>query len=697
VSDGAESAKTLALVFTDLAGSTALKTARGDQRVGELIAQHRLHVERFAADAGGRIIGWAGDGCFLTFEAPSAAVLFALRLERAHGEDTTLPAVRIGIHMGEVSERTNGQGHAQVEGLAVDLASRICGLARPGQVLLSAAVADSVRPRLGATATGQPIRWQTHGSYRLKGFDKPLEIAEAGVEGSAFLAAPKASEKATPTSSRTRFPLAALVLLTVLGLAALAATYLRIWSPRSDRAAARQPLTSLAVLPFKNFSGDPEQEYFVDGMTEALISELAKIKSIKVISRTSAMVYKGTAKPLPQVARELGVDGLIEGSVYKGDQEIRITAQLIRGATDEHLWAESYTETLANVLRLQAKVALAISREIQATLSPEDERRLASARAVVPEAHAAFLKGGHFFSQGTAQGFELASRHYHDALQRDPDYAPAYAGLAELAWVPSIMGFARSDFPVARALANEAVRLDPACADAHIALAWIGAVYEWDWTRAEGEFRRAIALDPSGSLAYHGLADLLANVGRMDEAIAAAETAVERDPLSGYALWELAYTRYAAGQYDAALRDFERLFQLAPDMNAALVDLATTYRLAGRTEDAVRTAREAVTHDGNASNRAFAAFILASAGRQEEAERLLREALAAGTDGYLTPAYAAKAQMALGHTDEAFRWLGQGLDERDYSVVLLKTHPDFAPLRGDPRFRQLLRRMHLPE
>jgi len=313
----------------------------------------------------------------------------------------------------------------------------------------------------------------------------------------------------------------------------------------------------------------------------------------------------------------------------------------------------------------------------------------------VPEAHAALLRGWHFYNQATAEGFELAGRHFHDALQRDPDYAPAYAGLAELAWVPSIMGFARSDFPVARALANEALRLDPTSAPARVALGWIGAVYEWEWTRAEGEFHRAIALDPSDHFAYQGLADLLANVGRIDEAIAAAEAAVERDPLSAYALWELGYTHYTAGKYDTALKDFEHLFELAPELTSARMDLATTYRLAGREEDAIRTAREAVTRDGNPSNRAYAAFILARAGHREEAERFLREALEAGRSSYLAPGNAARAEMALGNTDEAFRWLEQGLNERDYSTVVLKTHPDFEPLRGDPRFLQLLRRIHL--
>jgi TolB-like protein/Tfp pilus assembly protein PilF len=463
------------------------------------------------------------------------------------------------------------------------------------------------------------------------------------------------------------------------------------------RAPARAPITSLAVLPFKNFSGDPEQEYFVDGMTEALIAELAKIRSLKVISRTSAMTYKGTAKPLPQVARELGIDGIIEGSVYKGGNEVRITAQLIRGATDEHLWSESYTETLENVLRLQAKVALAISDEIQATLSAEDERRLRSAPAVVPEAHEALLKGVRVYNQGTLEGFAEAGALFRQAIKHDPAYADAYAWLAFVYVVPNPLGLGPADFPVSRALANEALRLDPDSALAYTGLGWISVISEWDWSRAEADFRRAIALDPSTGWGDHGLSDLLANVGRFDEALAAAKAGLERDPLGVFLRWQVAYLDWLNRDYDASIQEYARLFQVAPDLTVALSGAADTYWSAGKRDEALRLAREAVARDPSPTNRTYLAYRLALLGQREEARRTLEQALDEGERSYLTPANVAWALSALGDVDGALRWIERGLDERDYSILDLKTYPQWDPLRGDARFQALLRRMKFPE
>jgi tetratricopeptide (TPR) repeat protein len=409
------------------------------------------------------------------------------------------------------------------------------------------------------------------------------------------------------------------------------------------------------------------------------------------------MLYKGTEKPLPQVARELGVDGLIEGSVYKGGEDVRITAQLIRGATDEHLWSESYTETLANVLRLQAKVALAISREIQATLSPEEARRLTSARLVVPEAHAALLKGIHFCNEATPEGFELAGRYFREAVKLDPTYAPAYAWLANVYWTPGNFGFARPDFVVARALANEALRLDPESADAHTAIAWIAAVSEWDWARSETEFHRAIALDPSGAWGYFGFSDLLAEVGRFDRATEAAKAALERDPLSLYNLWQLAYLQFAARNFEAAIEGYEHLFQLAPDFTVAFSGAADTYWWTGRREDALRIARDLVARDASPTSRAYLAYMLALSGRREEAEHALAQAVDEGERSYVPPSNVVWALTALGDRDGAFRWLERGLDERDYSMLQLKTCPNYDPLRSDPRFQTLLRRMKFPD
>ncbi len=383
-----ERSRVLTLVFTDLADSTALKTERGDQAVGDLIQLHREYVTKLAGESNGRIIDWAGDGCFLTFETSSAAVTFALRLEQIHADHLELPGVRIGVHMGEVTERP-GPGEApRIEGLAVDIAARISGLAKPGQVLMSASVHNSARQRLGVETFGQPILWQAHGTYELKGLDEPMDIREAGVEGIAPLEAPAASEKAklvqrakrrkgeSSTSSR-KFPLVPALTTVTLLLLSVAVVYLfatRGGVPNpSDAVPAADigPITSLAVLPLDNLMNDPDQDYFADGMTEAIIAELAKIKALKVISRTSVMQYKGTTKTMPEIAAELGVEGLIEGSVLRDGDEVRITVQLIHGATDAHVWSESYIETITSVLKLQSDIALAIAGELKVTLAPE--------------------------------------------------------------------------------------------------------------------------------------------------------------------------------------------------------------------------------------------------------------------------------------------------------------------------------------
>lgn len=321
--DESGTSRILTLVFTDLADSTALKTRRGDQAVGELIARHRAHVQRLAVESGGRIIDWAGDGCFLTCETPSAAVLFVLRLQQAHSDEPDLPGVRIGLHMGEVSERPNPEGdnaHPRVEGLAVDLAARISSLARPGQILMSSAVADNARQRLDSHVFPQPIRWQTHGSYILKGFDEALEIREAGLEGVASFAAPAASEKAMPlrppglVEPRRKTLRVALVSVIALGTAVASLLWLRAPErasvphvPSAPPSAVVSPSgrKSIAVLPFVNMSSDKENEYFSDGITEDLISAPSKISGLHVAARTSSFAFKGKNESIESIGARL--------------------------------------------------------------------------------------------------------------------------------------------------------------------------------------------------------------------------------------------------------------------------------------------------------------------------------------------------------------------------------------------------------
>lgn len=701
--------RTLTLVFTDLVSSTALKNARGDHAAGELVDRHRELVRKLAQDLGGRIVDWSGDGCFLTFDTPSAAVGFALGLQQAHGDERDLPRVRVGIHIGEVSEQADPThvGRPDVEGLAVDLAARISGLADGDQILLSAAVHDSSRPRIGSDVADRPVRWQSHGSYVLKGFDKPVEIYEVGLEGLAPLRRPAAGEKATlvatgSAGTRRESWMGArgrrLVAAIIGGVAVVwfAVAVRNAHEPGGAAGGKPRPITSLAVLPFENYSGDPEQDYFVEGMTEALISELAKIRSIKVISRTTAMRYKGTEKPATQIARELGVEGLIEGSVYKGGEEVRITAQLIDGATDEHLWSASYTESLENVLKLQSKVALQIGREIRASVTPDEARRLAVARRTVPEAHAALLKAKHFYNRFTPESISVSERYYREALKHDPDFAPAYAGLSYMAWAQSTIGDARArpHLPEARALANEALRLDPGSADAHISLAWVSAVYEWNWERGEREFRRAIELDPSQALAYQGLADLLGHLNRPDEALTTAKAAIERDPLSPLTLWELAYIQFLNGSYEASIGTFERLFELEPDFEPAC-DAEVAYVLAGKPKDALRMAHEKLARGPSANRTACLAYVLAASGEREEAGHTLQEAIRRGEQEYVMPSVVAWTYVALGDPEAALRWIRKALDARDYNILLINVHPNLAALRSLPEFAGMVSEMGL--
>jgi TolB-like protein/predicted Ser/Thr protein kinase len=295
-----------------------------------------------------------------------------------------------------------------------------------------------------------------------------------------------------------------------------------------------RPIEAIVVLPFENLSGDPEQEYFVDGMTDALSAELGKIKALRVISRTSAMHYKDTDKVIPEIAKELGVDAVIEGSVLKAGNDVRVTAQLVDGRTDAHLWSDNYTGTLTNILALQSEVTLAIAQEIEVALTPEEKRRIARTKPVNPEAYEAYLKGIFFHDKLTEESLKTAADYFRQAIEIEPDYAEAYAWLAAAHWSPSAWGGAapHESFAKAKTAVNMAIRLDKTCGEAHAAVGWIALFYDWDWQKAKRSLERAIELNPNFSRGHQGLACYLIIAGRFDEAIDAMQTAVKLDPLS---------------------------------------------------------------------------------------------------------------------------------------------------------------------
>jgi adenylate cyclase len=619
MTDAAGTSRILTLVFTDLADSTALKTQRGDQAVGELITRHRAHARRLAAESGGRIIDWAGDGCFLTFETPSAAVLFALRLQQVHREEVDLPGVRTGIHMGEVSERSGPDGdvaHPRVEGLAVDLAARISGLARPGQVLMSSSVADSARQRLEADAFLQPVIWRAHGSYALKGFDEALQIREAGLEGMASFEAPVASEKARPTWSipstvtrRWKLPVA------ILSMVALGASvaYLMWWhapdgssvghpggpasggtgTTKSDAltvpAFAGRP--AIAVLPFDNLSPDPAQAFFADGLAEDLITRLSTWRAFPVIARNSSFQYRGGNKDLKRVSSELGARYVVEGSVRRAGDRVRVTAQLIDAPSGEHVWAETYDREVKDVFALQDEISSTIAASLVGDLTHAEGERARQRGTENLEAWSLYQLGVQHADRFTREDNAEARRLFERAVALDPRFATALAALASANLWGVVLGFAdapEQEVSAALDTARRAVELDPrdAFAQGTLGFAYLLA---GDARNGLDSCQRALDLNPSMPEAWVGFSWAKLVTGDPEGCIAAGQRAQQLSPhgsMVSLASENMGLAYWETGRYEEALEAARRLVAARPEYYLGPVYLAMNDVALGRMDDA---------------------------------------------------------------------------------------------------------------
>jgi len=459
-------------------------------------------------------------------------------------------------------------------------------------------------------------------------------------------------------------------------------------------------IQSLAVLPLENLSRDPEQEYFVDGMHEELIANLAKIRALKVISRTSVMQYRGARKPLPEIARELGVEAVIEGSVRREGNQVRISVQLIEAATDRHLWAESYQRDLQNVLALQSEVARAIAQEIQVTLTPQEQVRLASARPVNPEAYEAYLKGRFFFDQRTAEATRKAIQYFETAIKKEPSYAPGYAGLADcyVLYSSARLGPPNAGYPKAKAKAAalKAVELDDSLAEAHYVLARVLENYEWDWKGAEREYQGALELNSSLALAHQYYGAFLSKMGRHEEAIAEGKRALELDPLSVPISNSLGTRLLVARHYDQAIYQYRKTLEMDPNFFLARRNLGLSYISKGMLQEGILQLEKAVSLSADPITLAQLAHAYAVAGKRTQAEKLLAQLQAESKKSYVFPSTIALLYVGLGEKDRALAWLEKAYAERDPELGGLKVSPEFDPLRSDPRFQDLLRRMNFP-
>ena len=522
-----------------------------------------------------------------------------------------------------------------------------------------------VEPKFSSTVLSQPS----------------ASISQQQVSGRAEARAPK----------RVKVLLAAVVILVIV---AAAFVMYQMGSKRAKQPAIR----SLAVLPLQNLSGDPAQQYLADGITEELIGRLSGIRNLRVISRTSVMRFKNTQLSVPEIAKMLGVDAVVEGSVMREGSRIRVHAQLIRAASDEHFWSESYDRELRDVLAMDADVAQAVTRKVEVTVTGEEHQRLVAVRPVSPEVYENYLKGKFASDRGNNKSdIEESITYFNQAIAKDPTFAPGYLGLASAYWhLGSVFmgGVAEQERPRAVLATQKALELDPDLADAHVLMA-LSAETEWHWAEAESEYHRALDLKPNDAAAYSGLAWWLDCQGRTEEAVTMSRHARELDPfaVSGADLgWDLLFAR----RYDQAAQELHSLLAVKPDDAFALWILGFVLIANHDPQSAVPNLEKGVS----VSNRSPAVIGLlvnayAQAARPRDALRLLDELKRRRQSEYVPAAAFVLAYLGLGNYDQAFVWLEQAYNEKSYALQTLKVLPLFDPIRSDPRFIDFLHRVGL--
>jgi len=527
----------------------------------------------------------------------------------------------------------------------------------------------------------------------------PAGVAEPALPPAAE-ATPGGSAQVThrPISPSPRFTAWALV---AIAFVAVLASLVYFFS-RSAESAKVVRSTSLVVLPLENLSGDKEQEYFADGMTDELIANLAKIRSLRVISRSTAMAYKGTRKPLSEIARELNVDAVVEGTVLRVGSRVRITAELIQVSTDRHLWADTYESQIGDVLALQNRVSSAIVNEIRINLTPEDRERLAKTPAIAPDAYEDYLKGRYYWNKRSDENLTKAIGYFEDATRKDPNYALAYAGLSDCYAIISATIFgtmpASVSGPKAKAAAQRALEIDPTLAEAETSLATVRFNYDWDWSGAAAGFERAIHLNPSYATAYQRYSLYLMAIGRTQDSFDQINKARELDPLSISINFSLGWRLYMARQYDRALEQLRNTLEMDPSYELPHLVAGQAYEQKGQYDLAIVELRKAVDlSHGTPLMLSALANVYARSGNKTEAEKILSQMKVAAKRQYVSPYYIAIVYAGLGENEAALSWLEKALEDRSNGLVFLQVEPQLDALRSNPRFIALQKKLDFPE
>ncbi len=635
---------TVTLLFVDMVGSTRLLEELKGRYVGVLSDYRTLLTEACGAN-GGELVDTQGDGLFFAFPRATAAVGAAIDAQRALAHHAWPPGVKVGARMGLHTGEPIGLESAYV-GMDVHRAARISAAGSGVQILVSQTTHDLVADDLPGGVTLRDL-----GEHRLKDLKRLQRIYQVIADG-------------LPTE-------------------------------RSMISIEVSP-ASIAVLPLTNLTNDPQQEYFSDGMTEALISDLARIGALKVISRTSAMTYKGSPKPLPQIARELGVKTIVQGSVARGGDRIRISAQLIDAASDTHLWAETYDRKLTDVLALQGQVAQAIAQQVKIKLTPQEEARFAARTPVDPAAHDAYLRGRYHLNRVTPAEIIAAIDHLQRAVEIDPAYALAFAALANaynyLGWLGAAAP--HDAFPKAKEAAGRALEIDESLAEAHAVLGYTATFFDWDWPTAQRELERAIALNPSYAEGHLHLSWYLGSQGRFEEERAAITKASELDPHSLVILANMPNYFQFTRDFDGALAEARRTLELAPDYPLALLFAGMAHWGKGEYDEAARLYARLVELVGPGF-MGYLAYSLAKTGQTEKALAILDDMKVVSTTGRMPAFQFFLVFLGLERFEKALSWLERAFAARDGGWFPYVRHEAmFDPLRDHPRFRSIVERLN---
>ncbi len=667
-----------AIMFTDIVGYTSMMQANEEKAVA-VIKHYNSSLEKLVSRYSGRVLNYYGDGSLCIFPNATDAANCALELQNELKNDPKVP-LRIGLHIGEVffeNEKALGDG--------VNVASRVQSLGQDNTILVSGEFYDKIKnnPSLSTVPLGR---------FDFKNVVTSLEIFAISNEGLSIPQRSKMEGKLKKSTGKKRIVITASIII-LLGTAG----FLVYKNLSTDKAEPVSNDQSIAVLPFVDMSPAKDQEYLSDGMSEELLNHLSKIQGLKVISRTSSFSFKGKNVDVRKIGENLGVANILEGSIRKSGNTIRITAQLIEVSNGTHLWSETYDREMKDVFALQDEISKMIVDILKIKLSGKQTNQLAGSFTKNTEAYEDYLRGRYHWNTRTDEGIKKAIGYFEDAIKKDSGYAAAYSGLADTyltLYDYELMSFDESTAK-AKDAAQRALKINENLAEAHNSLAHID-LHEWKWESAEQGFRRAITLDPTYILAHHWYALCLTAIGKTNEAVTQMEKARELDPLSTRINADLGMAYLSAGRYDEAIAQEHKTLELNPRSAGARWIRGMAYQQKKMFEEAIKDYRSALELAPNNPNfLAALGHVYASSGNPVEANKILDTLFAVNKREPVSPFFLALVYTGLNDKENALKWLEKAYEEKSGSVRYLKMEPRLQNLRNEKRYIELMKNIGL--